>query len=133
MVEARRAGASGDRAPIRHGDVFAVRSAYALAAGVRLKAGGIDVRPAAERELTGRIDRDDTSLRDRGTEAPALRSDRRDRGKVALHRRDPANRSIRTCERLTVSDRICPIKRISTESDGIISILSSVYLSGTSI
>ena len=45
-------------------DVFAVRSAYARAVKDRLEAVGIDMAPAAERELSGEIDLNDTSLRD---------------------------------------------------------------------
>lgn len=45
------------------GDIFAVRS-YARAARDRLEAEGIDIAPAAELDLTGRIGLDDTPLRD---------------------------------------------------------------------
>jgi hypothetical protein len=37
-------------------DVFDVRSAYAQAAKRRLDAAGIEISPAAERELQGRIE-----------------------------------------------------------------------------
>jgi small-conductance mechanosensitive channel len=42
-------------------DVFAVRSAYARAVKERLEAEGIDMTPAAERELSGRLRLDGTS------------------------------------------------------------------------
>lgn len=48
-------------------DVFAVRSAYARAAKERLEAGGIDLDPAAERELTGAIRLDGVPPAERST------------------------------------------------------------------
>lgn len=43
----------------RHRDLFAVRSAYARAAKVRLDRAGIEISPASKRELQGRIEIED--------------------------------------------------------------------------